>query len=140
MQGNPEDTRAVVHKFIRNLAARDFTELLALGAPNATFFFAGLESKIPLAGTASYQERLGQQLPPLFGTFATLTIDELGITVEGETGVGEIHINGQGAAGTPQEGKTYDNHSLMKFVVKEGKIESIREYVDFFAIFDYLGS
>ena len=140
IQSNPEDTRAVVRKFIRTLAARDFTELLTMGAPNATFFFAGLTSKIPMAGTASYQERLGHQLPQLFANFATLTNEELGITVEGETGVAEIHIIGMGAAGTPQEGKTYDNHSLMKFVVKDGKIESIREYIDFFAIFDYLGS
>jgi len=110
-----------------------------LGAPNATFFFAGLASKIPLAGTASYEERLGQQLPPIFGTFATLTIDELGITVEGDTAVVETHAVGKATAGTPEEDKTYDNLSLIKFVVKEGKIESVREYVDFFEIFDYLG-
>ena len=138
--GHHDDTRTVVQKYIRAQATRNFTELLALGAPGATFFFAGLTSQIPLAGTASYEERITQQLPPLLGSFGTFNIDTLGITVQGDTAVAETHDLGTGAAGTPQAGRTYDNLSLTKFVVKNGKIESVREYVDFFAVFNYLGS
>ncbi|CAA7262133.1 unnamed protein product [Cyclocybe aegerita] len=129
-----EKTRSVIQQWVDALNTADHTTLFALAAPDATHWISGLEEKIPYAGSLPYAERL-KQMAPIFGQMKSMKVKVLGLTVEGDTGVLEVESRGEG----PNEGQVYENNVMMKFVVKEEKIQSIREYVDFLALFKYLG-
>ncbi|CAA7266141.1 unnamed protein product [Cyclocybe aegerita] len=133
MSASTEIVRSVIQQFANAVSARNFTALANLGAPEASYFVAGLQKKIPLAGDAPYTERV-EQMQPILGGMDTFTFKVLGITVEGDTGVLEGEPIGEGP-----DGKSYRNNGLIKMVVKDGRIQSVREYIDFVALYQYLG-
>ncbi|KAJ3502617.1 hypothetical protein NLJ89_g8808 [Agrocybe chaxingu] len=129
-----EQTRSVIQQWASALNTVDNAKLAGLAAPDATHWIAGLKEKIPYAGTVPYAERL-TQMSTMFGQMKKIEVTVIEITVEGNTGILEIEAHGEG----PSAGQIYDNNAILKFVVKDGKIQSLREYVDFFTVFKYLG-
>ncbi|CAA7266150.1 unnamed protein product [Cyclocybe aegerita] len=130
-----EQTRSVIQQWASAVNTVDGAKLAALAAPDAIHWIAGLKEKIPYAGSVPYAERL-TKMSTMFGQMKNVQVTVIGITVEGNTGVLELEIHGEG----PDAGQVYDNNAILKFVVKDGKIQSLREYVDFFALFKYLGT
>ena len=129
-----EESRRVVLQWIDCVVEGRFDDLIALGAPNATWWVSGLKETSPLIGTYPYAER-EKQLKELLQEAITFTFTVRGITAEGDTVVVE---------GAPrmeaQDGRIYANDVMMKFVVKDGKIQSLREYVDCLAVLKFTGA
>ena len=120
-----EESRRVVLHWIECAVEGRFDELMALGAPDATWWISGLKETSPLTGTYPYAER-AKHLKEMLKEAISFTFAIIGITTEADTVVVE---------GIPrveaQDGRIYVNDAMVKFVVKDGKIQSIREYVDF---------
>ncbi|CAA7266151.1 unnamed protein product [Cyclocybe aegerita] len=120
---------AVIEQFIKAINDRDFATLEGLGAPHATYWTAGPEGKLPSAGTLTYSKRIGH-MPASFERMKSFSFSPIDIIVDGEIGAAEVAIKGEGLGG-----QGYENSAILKFVVKGGKIHSIKEYIDTSPIF-----
>ena len=129
-----EESRRVVLQWIDCVLESRYDDLLALGAPDATWWISGLKETSPLTGTHPYADR-EKQLKELFKDSISVAFTIRGITTEGDIVVVE---------GAPRveikDGRVYANDVMMKFVVKDGKIQSVREYVDLSAVLKFIGA
>ena len=86
----------------------------------------------PFAGTYPYAER-EKQMKEVFKEKKSSTFTIRGITTEGDTVVIE---------GSPrfevQDGRVYENDVVLKFVIKDGRVQSLREYLDLFAVLKFM--
>ena len=129
-----EESRRVVLQGIYFVVEGRIDDLMALGAPDATWWISGLKETSPLTGTQPYADR-EKQLRELFKDSISVAFTIRGITTEGDTVIVE---------GAPRvekkDGRVYANDVMLKFVVKDGKIQSVREYVDLFPVLKFMGS
>jgi uncharacterized protein len=129
-----EESRRIALQWVECLAEDRFGDLMALGAPDATWWISGLKEASLLTGTYPYAER-EKQMKEVFKEKKSSKFSIRGITTEGDTVVIE---------GSPrfelQDGRIYENDVVLKFVIKDGKIQSLREYLDLFAVLKFLGA
>ena len=129
-----EESRRIALQWVDCLIENRLDDLMALGAPDATWWISGLKEISPYAGTYLYSER-EEQMKEVFKEKKSSTFTIRGITTEGDTVVIE---------GSPrfevQDGRIYENDVVLKFVIKDGKVQSLREYVDIFAVLKFMGA
>ncbi|KAF8153169.1 hypothetical protein B0H34DRAFT_94971 [Crassisporium funariophilum] len=128
-----EESRRVAIEWAACVAEGRYDDLDALAAPDATWWISGLQSKIPYAGLLPFTARRAH-IREIFKDATSLVVDVVGVTAEGDTAVLEAAPRAESG-----DGKVYENNLLIKFVVRDGKIRSVREYIDFFAIFKFMG-
>lgn len=128
-----EVTREIAQKWIDYVKENHYEKTDALAAPDATWWVDGLKEKIPIAGDMSYVDRR-KQTGELNAKADVSTTDVVSLTADGEVAVLEVYRTLKG----PGE-KSYENYAIVKLVVKDGKIQEVREYIDFFALYKYLG-
>ena len=128
------ESRRIALQWIECLIENRLDDLMALGAPDATWWISGLKETFPYAGTYPYAER-EKQMKDVFKEKKSSTFTIRGITTEGDTVVIE---------GSPrfevQDGRVYENDVVLKFVIKDGKVQSLREYLDLFAVLKFMGA
>ena len=130
------ESRRIALQWVEYLIENRLDDLMALGAPDATWWISGLKEIFPYAGTYPYAER-EEQMRELFKEkkSSTFTIRPGGITTQGDTVVIE---------GSPrfevQDGRIYENDVVLKFIIKDGKVQSLREYLDIFAVLKFSGA
>ena len=129
-----EESRRIALQWVECLVEDRLDDLMALGAPDATWWISGLKETSPLTGTYPYAER-EKQMKDVFKDKKSSTFSIRGITTEGDTVVIE---------GSPrfevQDGRVYENDVVLKFVIKDGRVQSLREYIDFFAVLKFMGA
>lgn len=129
-----EESRRIALQWIECLTEFRLDDVTALGAPDATWWISGLKEASPFTGTYPYAER-EKQMKEVFKDMKSSTFTIRGITTEGDTVVIE---------GSPrfevQDGRIYENDVVLKFVIKDGKVQSLREYVDIFAVLKFMGA
>lgn len=129
-----EESRRIAHQWIDCLTDNRLDDLMAMGAPNATWWISGSKEIHPFTGSFPYAER-GAQMSEVFKDKKSSTFTIRGITTEGDTVVVE---------GSPrfevQDGRVYENDVMLKFVIKDGKVQSLREYVDAYAVLKFIGA
>lgn len=126
-----EESRDIAQQWFSLVQAGRYDQLDTLATPDANWWVAGLKERIPAAGDMPYKEK--QQL--LGGLFmeATSCITKLrSQTTEGNTSVLEVVRKAVGPGN-----KTYESASIVKLIVKDGRVEEVREYTDFFALYEY---
>ena len=129
-----EDSRRVVLQWFECVNEGRLDDLMALAAPDATWWVSGQKETSPFTGTYPYAER-EEHLKGLLKNAISFKITIRGITTEGDTVVVEGAPRGEG-----KDGRIYVNDIMMKFVIKDGKIQSLREYVDFLAVLKFTGA
>ena len=129
-----EDSRRVALQWVECLNEGRLDDLMALGAPDATWWASGLKEMSPFTGTYPYAERK-EHLKGLLKDAISFKIAIRGITTEGDT----VVIEGA-PRGEAKDGRIYVNEIMIKFVIKDGKIQSLREYVDFLAVIKFMGA
>lgn len=129
-----EESRRVALQWIECLTDNRLDDLMALGAPDATWWVSGQKELFPLAGSFPYADRK-EQMREVFKDKKSSVFTMRGITTEGDTVVIE---------GSPrfevQDGRVYENDVMLKFVIKDGKVQSLREYVDLYAVLKFVGA
>lgn len=129
-----EENRRIALLWVEYLTENRLDDLVALGAPDATWWVSGLKETSPLVGTYPYADRK-MHLEEAFKGRKTFTFSIRGSTAEGDTVVVE---------GSPraefQDGRIYKNDVVLIFVIKNGKIQSLREYLDLFAVLKLMGA
>ncbi|CAA7266167.1 unnamed protein product [Cyclocybe aegerita] len=128
-----EVVRSVVQEWANTFIARNYRAMTSLAVASANYWISGMTEKVPFAGDLPYADRV-QRIQTVFSGMDTLDVDVLGITVEGDVGILESAPNGSGPGD-----RVYKNNVLIKMVVQDGKIQDVREYVDAFALLNYLG-
>lgn len=119
-----EENKQIVKAFLAAASARDADRVAALLSEHATFWRAGKPEILKFAGEqtkAQYCAYLRTPLP--FKDRLSLTIGA--ITAEGEHVAMEV-----GMRGVLQDDRIYDNGAHFLFTIRDGKIVSIREYMD----------
>ncbi|KAH9474677.1 UPF0523 protein B [Psilocybe cubensis] len=129
-----EITRQVAQEWFGYVQNHHYEKLDALATPTANWWVGGSKDKIPVAGDMPYPQR--RQSTQQLNEGADKSSTELvGLTVDGSVAVLEVHRTLDG----PGE-KHYDTYAIVKLILnEEGKIQEVREYLDFFALFKYLG-
>ena len=127
-----EENRGVALKWIDCAVEGRSDDLMALGAPNATWWVSGQKETSYLCGTYPYAER-AKHIKEFYKDAISVKFEIRGITTEGDT----VVIEGAPRAET-QDGRIYVNDVMIKFVVKDGKIQSVREYVDLVAVLKFM--
>lgn len=129
-----EESRRIALQWVECLIENRIDDLMALGAPDATWWISGQKETFPYSGTHPYAER-GKQMKEVFKEKKSSTFTIKGITAEGDAVVIE---------GSPrfevQDGRIYENDVVLKFIIKDGKVQSLREYLDLFAVLKFMGA
>ena len=115
-----EESRRIALQWVECLIENRLDELMALAAPDATWWISGQKETFPYSGTYPYDER-EKQMKGLFKEKKSSAFTIKGITSEDDTVVIE---------GSPrfevEDGRIYENDVVLKFVInKDGKIQSI---------------
>ena len=124
MSSLAEESRRVALQWVDYLNEGRIDDLMALGAPDATWWLSGLKETSPFTGTCPYAER-GQHFKELFKVAISFKVAVRGTTAEGDTVVIEAAPRGE-----RKDGRIYVNDIIWKFVIKDGKIQSLKEFVD----------
>lgn len=116
------DNKQIVTDFLKKFSAGDYAGALQLMAEDGTWWVAGT---MPISGTKTKAE-FAQLLVGVGDMIdGPLTIDPYAMTAEGERVAVEAtsraeHVNG----------KSYRNQYHFLFVLKDGKITAVKEYLD----------
>ena len=117
-----EENKRLVLGFFENLSAGNGEAVLGAMADSATWWIQG---NFPLSGTKSKQEfaavvgELGSKID------GGLRVTPKGITAEGD----RVAVEAESYA-KMKNGKTYQTTYHFLLVVRDGKIQSVREYLD----------
>lgn len=117
-----EENKAIVDEFLRRFSVGQFTSALDLLSDDATWWVGG---NFPLSGTRSKKEMCEMLTAVTANMPSGLTLSPRGITAEGERVAVEAESYGKHT-----NGRTYNNHYHFVFVVRDGSIHTIREYLD----------
>ncbi len=126
-----EDNKRVVHEFLAAMTARDWAALDRVCDPAVVWFVPGVPELIPVAGVHTGVRDIV--------AFLTLAIQEFGtrqhpggtrMEIRNVLGEGDRVIVEHEVFATTKKDIDYHNSYCLSFVVKEGKIHEIREYVD----------
>jgi uncharacterized protein (TIGR02246 family) len=119
------DARAVLQSFLDALVAGDLNGIAASFTEDATW---SLHGTLPLAGVRRGREAIVDFLVGAGALYApgsqTFTFGE--ITAEENRAVLEWQVTGTAAA----TGKPYDDEYCAVFVMRDGRIAEVREYLD----------
>jgi ketosteroid isomerase-like protein len=117
-----EANKQIVTDFLKKFSASDYDSALEMMAEDGTWWVAG---SMPISGTKTKAEFV--QLLAGVGEMidGPLTIDPYAMTAEGDRVAVEAtssaeHVNG----------KSYRNEYHFLFVVKNGRISAVKEYLD----------
>jgi len=116
-----EESRKIVLGFLENMNSNPPAAFATL-ADSATWWLPG---NFALSGTHSKAEfaKIGAQLAPKLETPIKLTVK--GVTAEGD----RVAVEAESYA-KMKSGKIYNNLYHFLFVVRDGKIQSVKEYLD----------
>ncbi len=117
--------RQVLEAYLDALTAGDLDAIAASFAPEATW---SLHGTLPLSGTRKGREAIMDFLLSAGSLYqpGTQRFTFGDITAEGERAVLEWRVTGIAAA----TGRPYDNSYCGVFVIRDGQIAEVREYLD----------
>lgn len=119
------DNKKVVAEFIEALSGGNIKALDAALAEDATWWLPG---SLPVSGTHRGKKGIFEgflaKAAPLFQP-GTLAIEVRNTVAEGDCVAVEWIARGKTA-----KGKAYENYYHIMFEVKNGKVQTVREYVD----------
>lgn len=119
------DTKQVVERYVSILQAGDGEALRDMFSPDATWRMAG---ELPMSGTwAGRDTILDDFLAGALGSYrpGSIAIEVTGLVADGETAVLEWTTRAVTRAGAQ-----YENECIGVFTVRDGQIQSVREYMD----------
>ena len=119
------DPKTVVVTYVEAVANGDLETITASFADDATWTYPG---DVPLTGVWKGKDAIINDF--LGGATGGLFTEPPRITLTNVLSDGEQVIAEWTAYGPTKTGKIYDNHCLGVFVVRDGKIASVREYTD----------
>lgn len=117
-----EENKKVVLDFLENLSAGNAAAIMNTLADSATWWVAG---NFPLSGTktkAQFGELIGGLGENIDGG---LRVTPTGVTAEGD----RVAVEAESYA-KMKNGKTYQNKYHFLFLVRDGKIQQVKEYLD----------
>lgn len=117
-----EDNKKVVLGLFENMSAGNGPAVLGALADSATWWVLG---NFPLSGTktkAQFAELIGGLGSQVDGA---LRVTPTGVTAEGDRVAVEAESHAK-----MKNGKTYQNKYHFLFVVRDGKIQQVKEYLD----------
>jgi len=117
-----EDNKRFILGFFEDLSAGKGEAVLGAMADSATWWIQG---NFPLSGTktkAQFAELIGQLGSKIDGG---LRVTPTGLTAEGD----RVAVEAESFA-KMTNGKTYQNKYHFLFIVRDGKIQSVKEYLD----------
>jgi ketosteroid isomerase-like protein len=117
-----EDNKKIVAKFFEDMNMGNGAGVLGALADSATWWVAG---SFPMSGTktkAQFAELLGSLGKNIEGA---LRLTPTGVTAEGDRVAVEAESYGK-----MKNGKTYQNQYHFLMVVRDGKIQQVKEYLD----------
>jgi ketosteroid isomerase-like protein len=117
MTDSPEANRQIVLRLMKALEASDVDALRELMAPEATWWVLGV-------GTMD-RETLIAQSTAMLGTAKVAQTTILGTTAEDDRVAVESRGNFEF-----EDGRVYRNAYHQLFVVRDGKVRAVREYLD----------
>ena len=129
-----EENRRVTLQWVECIAEGRDDDLFAITAPEGTWWVSGLKETSAMAGTYTFTERK-DQLKKIFAGKKSFELPIKGVTAEGDTVVVEALIRVE-----TEDARTYANDIIFKFVVKDGKVQSLREYVDLVPLLKFKGA
>lgn len=120
-----EESRAVLTAYLDALTRGDLDAIAASFADDVTW---SLHGTLPLSGTRRGRDEIMEFLVGAISLYApgTLSFTFGEMTAEGERVVLEWRAQGIAAA----TGKRYDNTYCGIFVIRDGRIAEVREYLD----------
>jgi hypothetical protein len=122
---NSSDSRAVVERYIAAAEVRDEAALRASFAEDATW---QLDGELPISGTWHGRDAiLDEFLATALSYYepSSVSIEVTNVIAEGDAVVAEWTSRAQTVDGAP-----YENHCIGVFRVRDGLIQSVREYMD----------
>jgi ketosteroid isomerase-like protein len=125
-----ESNRATVLLFCECISRRDYAGMAQLVTSDATWWVIGRPDYAPRGGLHRVTDVL-QFMSDFLGP-----LDEFMFTVDGSIAEGDriaIEATSSGRQGTAR----YKNVYLMRFQLREERIESIREFFDAYELIDY---
>lgn len=117
-----EDNKRIVLGFFESMNSGNGAAVMNALADTATWWVAG---NFPLSGTktkAQFAELMGQLAPKMEGA---MRVTPNGLTAEGDRVAVEAESYGK-----MKNGKVYQNKYHFLFVVRDGKIQQVKEYLD----------
>jgi uncharacterized protein len=117
-----EDNKNLVLGFFESMNAGNGAAVMNALADSATWWVAG---NFPLSGSktkAQFGELMGQLAPKIEGA---LRVTPKACTAEGDRVAVEAESYGK-----MKNGKTYQNQYHFLFIVRDGKIQQVKEYLD----------
>lgn len=126
-----EQNKQFIEQFLTKFARADIDGILADMSENCTWWVGGKPELFPLAGT-----KTKEQMKDLLGTLispmkAGLEMRLKGMTAEGEKVAAEVESYGENP-----DGSVYNNDYHFLFVVRDGRLETVKEYLDTQHTFD----
>lgn len=120
-----ETNKQIVTDFWKKFSAGDLDAALAMLSDTATWWVAGEPEKFPLAGT-----KTKAQFAELAGGTTKAMPKGLRVTPTAFTAEGERVAVEATSYGEMNNGKVYKNLYHFLFVIRAGKIQEVREYLD----------
>lgn len=120
-----ESNKALVLDFLKKLDGGKIEDALAILSDDATWWVAGKPELFPLAGTLKKEELrqlLNNLIPPMPDG---LRMTPSGITAEGDRVAIEVESYGRAS-----NGRLYNNLYHFLFVISDGRICAVKEYLD----------
>lgn len=117
-------SKAVVEAVVAALNGRDFGRFAELLADDVSWTIQGIDS--PLGGVAMDRARVLEELPRLLDLWSDGPRIRIGqLIAEGDW----VAMEGDGE-GTFVDGSPYENHYASVFEVVDGRVRTMREYMD----------
>ena len=129
-----EVSRRVALQWVGCMAEGRHDDLFAITAPEGTWWISGLKETSAMAGTYTFTERK-DQIKKLFAGKKSFEFTIKGVTAEGDTVVVEAIVRLE-----TEDARVYANDIMLKFVVKDGKVQSLREYADLVPVLKFKGA
>lgn len=126
-----EQNKKFIEQFLAKFAKADIDGIMADMSDTCTWWVGGKPELFPLAGTKS-KEEMRDLLSTLISPMkAGLEMRVKGMTAEGEKVAAEVESYGENP-----NGSVYNNDYHFLFVVRDGRLEEAKEYLDTQHTFD----
>lgn len=120
-----EQNKQFVTQFLAKFGRADIKSVLGDMSEDCTWWIGGKPELFPLAGTkskAEMAELLGSLVPPMKNG---LEMRLKAMTAEGERVAAEVESYGENP-----DGSIYNNEYHFLFVIRDGKMAQVKEYLD----------
>ncbi|MFY9326835.1 MAG: nuclear transport factor 2 family protein [Georgfuchsia sp.] len=122
-----DENKRIVLSFLEKIQAGKVDDCIAMMSDNSTYWVGGKPDKFPFAGTKTkmgFKEMLSSTLNTMPDGLKMTPLPS-GITAEGDRVAIEVESYGR-----TDSGRVYNNLYHFVFVVREGKIDAVKEYLD----------